>query len=212
MTSKMVNCTVTPICTSHINDVVTIHCKSFPNSRSTQLGKPFLRKMYRWFVLYQPKSAFIAEVDGQPVGFVTGAIGGSSRKIFRYAFLEILWAFLRRPGLFLQPDMFEQWHSYLWGIVPPKRKPRLVSGNPEFVKATLDSIAVSPHARGKNVGKSLVSAFENAARLQGATILRLGVERDNMAARRLYESCGWELAREDAIHNSANYIKEIRRV
>lgn len=209
MGPETANCAVRPMCADDIDDVVTIHCESFLNSRSTKLGRPFLRKMYLWFVQYQRGLSFVAEIDGRIVGFVTGGIGGSSRKIFRFALFEILWAFLRHPGLILQSDMFEQWSSYLWSLLPRKRKATSLSENPRFVKGTLDSIAVSPRARGRNVGKSLVSAFENAAREQGATLLSLGVEYNNLTARRLYESCGWELAREDAKSNSANYIKRV---
>jgi len=193
-----------------IDKVAAIHRESFPNSRSTQLGSPFLRKMYRWCVDKQPELAFVAVADGQPVGFVTGAIGGYSRRVFRYAFLEILWGFIRRPRLFLRREMFELWHSYIKGLLPGYGStPQSGSTNIGHVKASLASIAVSNEVRGKSVGKSLMSAFEIAAQQQGAALLGLSVERDNVAARRLYESCGWGLTREDDAHNSAYYIKEI---
>ena len=195
-----------------IEAVVAIHRQSFPDSRSTKLGKPFLRKMYRWFVTYQPDLAFFACKDGQPAGFVTGAIGGSTRKIFRYALWEIMRGFLRHPGFLLRPEMFEAWRGFLLGIIPRYKKAGFNAGeNTATRKATLDSIAVSPHARGENMGKALVDTFEVAAVNLGATVLALGVERDNLAARQLYESCGWELLKEDKKTNSANYSKEFER-
>jgi len=211
--TETLNFTLRPMRYPDVSAVVQIHTEGFPNSRSTKLGKPFLRKMYRWFLSNYPDLAIVAAADGQLLGFVTGGIGGSSSRIFRYAFLEIVWGFLRHPGLFLQAGMFEAWRAYLAALAPWRgRAAPAAQPAPAPVKATLDSIAVSNHARGKNVGQALVGAFEDAARRQGATYLRLGVEYDNTAARRLYETCGWELEREDAAHNSTNYIKVIRRV
>lgn len=112
MTSKK------PMRESDLDAVVTIHRQSFPDSRSTKLGKPFLQKMYRWFIKYQTALAYIATVDERSAGFVTGAIGGSSRMIFRYALWEIFAGFLRRPDLLLQPEMFEYWQSYLVSSFP----------------------------------------------------------------------------------------------
>jgi ribosomal protein S18 acetylase RimI-like enzyme len=193
-----------------INQVTSIHCDSFPNSRSTRLGVSFVRKMYFWFYKKQPALAFVALYDNRPIGFVTGAIGGSSRKIFRYALPEVIFGFLRSPGLFLQLEMFEAWQSYLVGFFPKSQvTTQHTDENNNSVKAVLASIAVSPSGRGKKAGKALVSAFEDAAQKQGANILALGVEFDNSAARRLYESCGWVLTREDIASNSANYTKMI---
>ena len=197
----------------HIEDIVSIHCESFPESRSTQLGRPFLRRMYRWYHLYQPQLSIVAESEGELVGFVTGAIGGSSRRIFRDAFPWGGWGFLRRPTLMFQAEMYEMWQSYLRGLFPGKGsgKPTLQQSE-RPVKATLDSIAVRLGARGQGIGSALVYAFEDAARGRGATVLSLGVELDNLPAQRLYQQCGWRLNREDVVRNASNYIKEIRSV
>jgi ribosomal protein S18 acetylase RimI-like enzyme len=195
--------------TGDIQAVVQIHMDGFTNSRSTRLGMPFVTRMYEWFVRYQPDLARVAMLDGVIIGFVTGAIGGSSRKIFRYAWREIAFAFIRNPRLLITEGMFESWSSYLRGLQPAKPPPpALGTGGRRIVRAVLASIAVSPAARGKQVGKALVAAFEQAAMAQGATRLGLGVELDNPAARRMYEACGWTLMREDPQRNSANYAKQ----
>ena len=122
--------TMRPMRAEDIDVAVTIHGASFPDSRSTRLGRPFLRKMYRWFVACQPDLAIVACLDGAVVGFVTGAIGGSSRKIFRYALPEVIWGFLRRPRLLLSAGMYELWPSYLLGLVPRRKPPRPAEGDP----------------------------------------------------------------------------------
>jgi len=211
MASNNENVAIRSMDQGDINDIIRIHTVALKDSRSTNLGKPFLRKMYRWYLTYQPKLAFVATIDEQLVGFVTGSVGGSSRKIFRFALWEVLMGFLYRPNLLLQAEMFEYWQSFLIGLLPRRRKKDTKPTNAHCtsVKASLNSIAVSPLARRKNVGKSLVNAFEYAARLQGATILGLGVDLDNLAARCFYERCGWELARINMETKAANYIKKI---
>jgi ribosomal protein S18 acetylase RimI-like enzyme len=195
-----------------IKSVVKIHCAGFPNSRSTKLGEPFLKKMYQWYFLYNPRLSFVATLNGEIVGFVTGAIGGgTARRRFRYAFWQIVFGFLRHPQLFLQTEMFEAWQVHLRGLfVSVDRNQNPEAGKAEIVKVTLDSIAVAPPARSRDVGRLLVSAFEQAAQEQGATILGLGVESDNRIARQFYEHCGWRLTQDDIEHNSANYVKELQ--
>lgn len=204
--------TIKPMDASDISKVVGLHADSFPNSRSSKLGEPFLRKMYQWYFLYQPGLSFVAVLNAEIVGFVTGAIGGgTARRRFRYAFWQILWGFLCHPQYFLQTEMFEAWQVHLRGLFVSAngiQKPE--AGKVEIVKITLDSIAVAPHARGRDVGRLLVSAFEQAAQEQGATFLGLGVESDNLNARHFYERCGWRLTRDDIEHNSANYVKEFQ--
>jgi len=199
-----------------IDEVVAIHCESFPDSRSTRLGKPFLRRMYQWYLVCQPRLSLVGEMDGKVVGFVTGTFGwGGARRRFRYTLRQILWGFIRRPSLLVSAEMFERWENFLKGLMPGSLMPGSprVSSQPHSkgVKVTLDSIAVSPKARGRNVGTALMNAFEDAAEKLGAGFLALGVERDGIAARRLYESCGWELLREDTESNSVNYVKKFVR-
>jgi len=194
-----------------IDDVVRIHCCGFEASRSTRLGKPFLRKMYDWYLAKNPKLCFVAEAENRVAGFVTGSIGGSSHRIFRYAAAEILLAFVLHPQLLLQADMYEQWLGYLRSLFRRKRGAAQADAAELPVKATLDSIAVDPEVRGRNIGGELVRRFEEAASELGVGVLRLGVEYDNSVARRFYEKCGWSLEQENPDVNSANYIKRLKK-
>ena len=55
----------------------------------------------------------------------------------------------------------------------------------------LTSLAVSPGAAGRGLGRSLVDAAEAATRRAGRTRLRLEVRADNAGALRLYEQAGY---------------------
>lgn len=199
-----------PMEVADIDKVVAIHLASFPDSRSSRLGRPFLRKMYVWYLLNQPKLAFVAVSEQDVAGFVTGTYGwGGGRKRFRYTFWQILWGFVRHPLLLLSPDMFEQSFSLFKGFFSQHKTQIVVIEDKKGIKVTLDSIAVNPQARGQNLGVKLIESFENSARQLGGGYLALGVEYDNPAARRLYEKCGWRIVKEDKDKNSASYQREI---
>lgn len=59
--------------------------------------------------------------------------------------------------------------------------------------ARLTSVAVSPDANGRGVGRRLVETAEALARENGCTALRLEVRADNARARSLYERAGYTL-------------------
>lgn len=58
--------------------------------------------------------------------------------------------------------------------------------------ARLYSIAVSPSALGRGLGRALLEAAEDEAAEDGNAFMRLEVRVDNLGARRFYERCGYE--------------------
>jgi ribosomal protein S18 acetylase RimI-like enzyme len=63
--------------------------------------------------------------------------------------------------------------------------------NPAHYAHVSDLIVRTPYRR-RGVGRQLLSAAENYARVQGAVSLRIGVFARNAAARHLYASAGFE--------------------
>lgn len=197
-----------------ISRVAYIHSLCFRNSRSTKLGSPFLRRMYRWYITYQPHLSIVAILNENIVGFVTGAIGGNSaRKRFRYTFWHIILGFCKNPTLIFEERILKNWRVLMPGLL--LRSSWFKDGKKSLrngFKVTLDSIAVDPTVRGQNIGSMLVIAFEKAAKEQGATYLGLGVESDNTTARNFYERCGWTLSHENLTGKSANYVKDLTQI
>jgi len=192
-----------------ITFISNIHRVCFPLSRSTKLGNPFLLKMYTWYLQFQPKLSFVAIIDDKVVGFVTGTLGwGGARRRFKFTFWQIILGLLHHPSLLFTSEIYEAWFNFLRGLVP-FQKNLSQTLNPSIIKVTLDSIAVHPDGRGLKLGEKLIQVFEQAAEVQGAAYVALGVEKNNYSARHLYEKCGWELIFEDTIHNSANYKKDV---
>jgi [ribosomal protein S18]-alanine N-acetyltransferase len=58
-------------------------------------------------------------------------------------------------------------------------------------EAEILNIAVDPSCRRLGIARALLAHVESDARARGATAVHLEVERDNTAARRLYESLGF---------------------
>jgi ribosomal protein S18 acetylase RimI-like enzyme len=206
------NITIRKMAPADLKAVVEIHIEQFPDSRSTSLGRPYLRKMYRWFLDKQAMLCLVALDNDQVVGFAAGAIGGYGRKIFRYALPEIALGLLMHPALLLRPQTFLLWRSYLQGILParPAQNPNPANpAQPMILRASLSSIAVARAAQGRGVGKALMAALEASARSLGATLLTLSVRSDNLAARRLYESCLWNVVNVTSDQDSVVYMKQL---
>jgi ribosomal protein S18 acetylase RimI-like enzyme len=163
-------------------------------------------KMYRWFLTNQPKLALVAFEDKTIVGFGICVVGGYGRRIFRYAFLEIVWAVIWHFRIMLNKKMFKLWTSYVRGLLPENRN---ITQAETSKKASLASIAVSKAMQKKGIGNLLLAGLEEACRKQGLQRIGLTVEADNSAARRLYEKSGWDLVKKDTNLNAIYYSKRL---
>ena len=198
-----------------IHPVAEIHIEQFPGSRSTSLGRAYLRKMYRRFVERQPGLSLVILDSGQVVGFAVGAIGGYGRKIFRYTLGEILLGVLLHPRLLFKQKTYQLWQSYLKGLLPDRAKTSSRSGGGEAPaageRASLCSIAIARSAQGRGLGKALLKALEDCFREMGVAQVMLSVQSDNLPARRLYESCQWEAQADLRALGSTSYRKRLVR-
>ena len=195
---------------SHVMGVSHLHCSIFPESRSTKFGKLYVRKMFRWFLEFQPDLSLIAIQNQRIIGYAIGAVGGYGRKLFRFALLEIIMGLIFHPRLWFQKGTFLLWRSYLKGLYPKREKKdhkNQITKQPITMSAALAGIGVDNDQQGQGVGKALLSAFEGAARKSGVKILTLSVHNDNLAARRLYDRSGWVIDSENQAANSVHYVK-----
>jgi ribosomal protein S18 acetylase RimI-like enzyme len=197
----------------HIKDIpklAYLHCRLFPGSRSTLLGKLYVKKMFRWFQERFPSLSYVAKEDQEIIGYVVGSIGGFGRPIFRYAFVEIVLGFIFHPALWFNKRTYLLWRSYLAGLFPPKAmKVVLVPKVKPQISIALAGIGVAASQQGKGIGKALTMAFEKAARSMGAAVLTLSVDDNNISARKVYEACGWVKDGEYEEAHSVHYSKKI---
>ncbi len=59
------------------------------------------------------------------------------------------------------------------------------------IRAYIQTIEVAPEARGRGIGRELLSRIEGSARAAGARLIWLHVEAENAGAIRLYEGHGY---------------------
>jgi len=181
--------------------VVQIHCLRFPGQRSTRLGKPFLKRMYEWFHAHHPQFCFVAEMDHEVVGFIVGAVGGYGRRVFRFAFPQVVWGLIRCPTLLWNRSSFFLWHSYLRGLLPGGGSPA-GNGSPNAACLSFASLAVTDSAGSS--GLYLIREMEKAAKQNGIRRMSHSVRLDNPKVIRLYQLLGWSIDGKcsDSVHFS----------
>ncbi len=182
--------------TGDLDRVVAIHFGRFPDSRSTSLGRPFVKRMYQWFIRYEPDLALISEIDGQVEGFIVGSRGGYGRRVFQYALPQVIWGLARNPALLRRRKTFTLWRSYARALFPGGTKTKSDAVESASPRVSVASIAVSPAHAGE--GLFLMLALEKQAKKLGAQTLSASVESYNERLISLHLRLGWVVHRKNA--------------
>lgn len=186
MKEHQVDFHIAPLAPNDVDMVVKLHLRAFPDFFLSFLGPRFLREFYFSFLMDPVGMAFVArsEQDGV-VGAIVGPLdprGFFGRLLRRrwWAFgLASLAALLRRPS---SASRLARALVYR-GEAPAGQ-----------VRALLSSIAVSPDAQGKGIGRALVERWLDEARSRGARGCFLTTDAENnYAVNRFYLSQGWKL-------------------
>lgn len=178
--------------------VVLLHRSSLAHGLFPALGPRFLRAYLHTYATSPFGLAYLALLDGAPVGYLVGTVDEAAhvryvlrRRGFRLMLLGVT-ALLLRPRL-------------AWRFVRTRAK-RYVTAGTRLARsgaqaspaagsaepvAVLSHIAVSAPARGSGVGGVLVERFVEDARSAGAVAARLLTKGDKGGAIGFYESLGW---------------------
>jgi len=171
----------------HVRRAVDVHIRAFPGFFLTSLGPAFLREFYRSFLEEKTAFGFVAVDDKN--GACLGAVFGTTAPVgfFRKLAAGRWWAFglaalgqvARRPSII---GRLVRGLSYRGD--PPAR--------PGY--ALLSSIAVSPEAQGRGIGRALLTAWVEEARARGGPGVYLTTDAlDNDAVNSFYRTNGWSL-------------------
>ncbi|MGA2915484.1 MAG: GNAT family N-acetyltransferase [Sedimentisphaerales bacterium] len=171
----------------HIDRIVDVHIKAFPNFFQTFLGPRFLKESYKSYIYDKTCINFVAEDDQthDVLGFIAGPLmpAGYFKKLFKkrwYAFcLAGIVAVLKRPMIIKR--LFRA--MFFRGNAPPGLQ-----------RALLGSIAVSPMAQGQGVGKALVERWVEEVWCRGGTGCYLTTDAENNEkVNRFYQKLGWKI-------------------
>jgi colanic acid biosynthesis glycosyl transferase WcaI len=178
---------ITHIEDRHLDEIVSVHIKAFPTFFLTFLGPRFLKEFYKSFIYDNAGIGFVAEDSstGNILGAIVGPLfpDGYFKRLLKkrwYAFcLASISAVLKRPAIIkrLYRAVFYRGES----PTGPKR-------------ALLSSIAVSPDAQGRGVGKALVQKWVEEVRLRGGTGCFLTTDaQKNERINSFYQKLGWKI-------------------
>ena len=165
--------------------LAALHAAALPNDFLPSLGVGFLERIYYPATFESPHGAhLVARVGQQAIGFVTIAHKTSAftGDVLRGHLLQLarcaLAAASRRPAHLLQSA------EVLWSVV---------TARPDPIEGEIVLIAVSAEARGRGVGKALVSAALEYLRRHSVARCRTKTLAANRAVIAMYEDLGWHV-------------------
>ncbi|HEX40520.1 MAG TPA: N-acetyltransferase [Phycisphaerales bacterium] len=178
---------IVPIKSDHIDKVVDVHIRAFPDFFLTFLGPRFLREFYGSFLQDPTGVGFVAE-DAQTSDILGAVVGPvTPRGYFKRLLKRRWWAFcraaagavLRRPAT--AKRLFRA--VFYRGEAPP--------GPP---RALLSSIAVAPEAQRRGVGRALVGRWvEEVKRRRAAGCYLTTDAHNNDKVNAFYQGLGWKV-------------------
>lgn len=177
---------VTALLSSHVDTVVKLHLKAFPDYFLSFLGPRFLREFYISFTLDSQGIGYIASApDGHILGVIVGSVDprGYFHRLLKRRWLAFclasITAILKRPSCISR--LFRA--VFYRGESPAGSK-----------RALLSSIAVDPNIQRIGAGKKLVMCWVEEARRRGASGCYLTTDTDNNdKVNAFYQSLKWRL-------------------
>ncbi|MET8830721.1 GNAT family N-acetyltransferase [Streptomyces sp. NPDC004610] len=190
--------------TRHLAYVVGEHLRHFPGGFFARLGRGFLTAYTRTHLTSPHATGFVAELDGEPVGYLVGVIDPAlhRRHLLRDHGLGLalrgLAALTLRPTVaarFLRTRLPRYVRKLLPGVgapPPPEPKPEPGAGRSRPVRgAVLSHVAVSERARSLGIGSVLIERFTDFAVLAGCDRISLVTAAGPGGAGPYYERRGW---------------------
>jgi colanic acid biosynthesis glycosyl transferase WcaI len=176
---------ITKIKDSHLNEIVDVHMRAFPDFFLTFLGPRFLKEFYKSFI-YDDKGLGLVAVDkncGHVIGVAAGPLNPAG--YFKRLLKRKFWAFcLASTGAVLKkPSVIKRlFRAFFYRGESP-------SGP---VRALLSSIAVDPRVQGSGIGKSLILEWMKQVKAKGVKGCFLTTDAvNNEAVKKFYEKSGW---------------------
>ena len=178
---------IVEINSGHIDKVVDIHMRAFPNFFLTFLGPRFLREFYGSFLKDPMGIGFVAEAPetSDVLGVIVGPL--VAQGYFKRLLKKRWWAFclaginsvLRRPA-----TVKRLFRALFYRGEPPRGAQR----------SLLSSVAVSPRVQGRGVGRALVERWVEEVKRRGYAGCYLTTDaNDNDKINNFYQKLGWKI-------------------
>ena len=175
---------VGPMQKCHAAAAAALHREGISTGFLTRLGPAFLKQLYRAVPSCPSGFGFVWQrADGEVLGFI--ACSESTGRLYK----QVL---LRRGVMLVLPLVrFLVRPAFVRRMIQTLRYPAEVGE--EMPAAEVLSIAVRGEARGKGVGKALMTAALQEFSRRGVDRVKVAVWAGNERANWFYQSCGFEL-------------------
>jgi len=186
-----------------LEEVVPLHREAFRGALGPMLGERYVRHFLRWFLAQPSAVCLVYDFAGEVAGYVFGAPDGYGAALNRDLLPTVALAALTHPHIVLHRHFAAKARGRLLGAWRGMTRrasasagapaPAPAPGATSSTRFSLTGIGVSPRHRKRKIGQQLLAAFEARVAARGFVTVCLDVYADNHAARRLYESMGWQL-------------------
>lgn len=181
------NCQITLLQKEHLEQVIDIHMKAFPEFFLTFLGPKFLNEFYQSFVYDDKGIGFVAKESntGTLLGVIVGPLVPDG--YFKRLLKKRWWAFclVSAKVVLKKPSVCKRLFRAVFyrGESPP---------GPQ--RALLSSIAVSPDCQKYGVGRALVNRWVQEVARRGGRGCFLTTDADqNESVNAFYQQLGWQI-------------------
>jgi ribosomal protein S18 acetylase RimI-like enzyme len=187
-----------PMHSADLAFVVEQHRYHFPDGFFARLGPRFLGEYYRAFLTGAHARTTLAEVDGEPAGYLVGVTDPSAhrdhvvRRHGRSLVLRAAAAMLTHPSLavcFVRTRL---------GLYTRKLLRRRSAGTPGAAPsasacptAVLTHVAIAPEAQSRGIGSELIRRFDDEVAAAGCERLTLVTASGDDGAGPYYRRRGW---------------------
>jgi GNAT superfamily N-acetyltransferase len=178
--------------------VVGQHLHHFPDGFFARLGPRFLGEYYRAFLTSAAARTTLAEVDGEPAGYLVGVTDPTAhrehvvRRHGRSLVLRALTAMLRHPMLAV---LFLRTRTGLYSRKLLHRRSNGTTGQTVAADtrptAVLTHVAIIPEAQSQGIGSELIRRFDAEVAAVGCERLTLVTASGDDGAGPYYRRRGW---------------------
>lgn len=175
--------------------VVAEHLRYFPDSFFARLGPKFLAAYNGTYLTGTDARAYIAEMGGQPVGFLIGATDPAAHRrhvLHNYGrglLFRALGSLCLRPRLALH-FLCTRLVRYGRKLIPNRAARQIPAADHSGVAAVLDYVVVAEHARCRGMGARLIARFVKDATDAGCASVTLVTAAEGGAGA-YYDRLGW---------------------
>ncbi|MEU0680143.1 MULTISPECIES: GNAT family N-acetyltransferase [Streptomyces] len=175
--------------------VVAEHLRHFPDGFFARLGSRFLVAYSRTYLTGPDTRAYIAEMGGEPVGFLIGGTDPAAhrrhvlRNHGRELLIRALGSLCLRPRLtlhFLRTRLVR----YCRRLISNRAPRQAPAAGHAGVTAVLDYVVVAEHARSRGIGARLIARFVKDATDAGCARVTLVTAAEGGAGA-YYDRLGW---------------------